>query len=291
MSLSLVCADTRRRPAGQPIKIVMTPPDKAMSDDILGLAAQLEQWALTALCELKGKLAQSFQDAPSDDAVGIDACGVQTPSTSASLSPRTGSSRGASPPAFKPLAPPPGLFTAPPRVPPGIFLPKCFRTPPGLPPPSAQLAALAAARAGAAPPSPSAEPEGAEWFIQNIFRQLKRNCGDALVSSSVRLGVCGDIRLHFVPGQDWFAGLQAIGRGRQACEKRGRGDGLLRLKLDGSGEGVVLKFYLFVGTAKRGPFVCDFSDTPIQEVPLGVHWCEHLEANSMNLLLRLELVD
>eukprot|EP00445_Apocalathium_hangoei_P089970 CAMPEP_0204214168 /NCGR_PEP_ID=MMETSP0361-20130328/76532_1 /ASSEMBLY_ACC=CAM_ASM_000343 /TAXON_ID=268821 /ORGANISM="Scrippsiella Hangoei, Strain SHTV-5" /LENGTH=286 /DNA_ID=CAMNT_0051178751 /DNA_START=92 /DNA_END=953 /DNA_ORIENTATION=- len=286
MSLSLVCADTRRRPAGQPIKIVVTPPDKEQWAD------QLEQWALIALCELNGKLAQASKTHPSDDAVGIDALGVQTPSTSASLSPRTGSPSGASPPAFTPLAPPPGLFVAPPLAPPpGIFFPKGCRAPPGLPPPSAQLAALAAARAGAAPPSPSAEPECAEWFIQNIFRQLKRNCSSALVSSSVRLGGCNDIRLHFVPGQDWSTGLQAIGRGRPACEKRGRGDGLLRLKLDGSGEGVVLKFYLFVGTAKRGPFVCDFSDTPVQEVPLGVHWREHLEANSMNLFLRLELVD
>mmetsp|Transcript_128738 Transcript_128738/g.412415 ORF Transcript_128738/g.412415 Transcript_128738/m.412415 type:complete len:92 (+) Transcript_128738:582-857(+) len=48
-------------------------------------------------------------------------------------------------------------------------------------------------------------------------------------------------------------------------------NGALKLKLDGSGESVRLEFYLFVGLARQGPFVCDFEEKPVQEIAFDVN--------------------
>jgi len=130
------------------------------------------------------------------------------------------------------------------------------RPPPGLRHP------LAFGAAGEA----EGEPSGSfDWCIQSIFHKLKTSCGCALVSpSTLQIDKCANIRLLFAPGQVWSTNSRRGRKSNTAKHREGEMNepinGALKLKLDGSGESVRLEFYLFVGLARQGPFVCDFEN-------------------------------
>jgi len=139
---------------------------------------------------------------------------IDTPSTSAASSPRNvqlPSPLGASAPS-SPMLPPPGLSLPPwpsqPAVcevesnnreydhqmlPPGLLVP-AVRPAPGLP----------------APPEHTAE-----WLIERMFGRLRSSCGFAVSSPPLIAGPLGagvELRLQFVPGEAWAAGVRAGGK-------------------------------------------------------------------------------
>mmetsp|Transcript_104742 Transcript_104742/g.301128 ORF Transcript_104742/g.301128 Transcript_104742/m.301128 type:complete len:287 (-) Transcript_104742:372-1232(-) len=247
-----------------------------------------QEWALLApflqqqFGELEGKFAQGFKG------FVPEVCGSNTPSTSASLSPRLDSLCG-SPPSAAP-AHRPGLAQS---APPGVFFPT-FRPPPGLPHPPQQLVGVGMDVHAAPEKETCDEAASTEWCIQNVFAKLKASsCGFALVSPSLQVGGCTDLRMHFLPGQAWAASQ----RSRKSASTKSRDsdvsapvNGAVRLKFDGCGEGPRLEFYLFVGPVRQGPFVCDFAERPVHEIPLSVNWRKHLEVGGQNLSLRLQIV-
>jgi len=281
MSVNDLTVDASELPLDQPMKIAVTPFEASPTAPAPAVA-DWQEWALLApflqqqFGELEGKFAQGFKG-----------CGSNTPSTSASLSPRLDSLCGSPPSAA--LAPPPGLAQS---APPGVFFPT-FRPPPGLPHPSQQLAGVGM-DVHAAPEKDSCdEAASTEWCIQNVFAKLKASCGFALISPSLQVGGCTDLRMHLLPGQAWAASQ----RSRKSASTKSRDfdvsapvNGGVRLKFDGCGEGARLEFYLFVGPVRQGPFVCDSAERAVHEIPLSVNWLKHLEVGGQNLSLRLQIV-
>jgi len=210
------------------------------------------------------------------------------------------------------------MMMTPTSPPPNLFMSTSFSSssspdfdvgaPPGLMPPAAK----ATVPPGPCPrtlqmggqPAVTQQPKTVEWCIQNVLKKLKTSCGSALISPPMSLGKCDGFRMHFIPGHNW-AEKQRQSKGKSAGDSRSEqqqkeqtqqghscsdpAHGALRLKVDGIGEGVQLKFYLIVGKCRQGPFLCDFSDRAVQEVALAVNWSKHLEANRQNLRLTLEL--
>mmetsp|Transcript_176930 Transcript_176930/g.567436 ORF Transcript_176930/g.567436 Transcript_176930/m.567436 type:complete len:281 (+) Transcript_176930:111-953(+) len=277
MSVNALTVDGSELPLDQSMKITATFPFEASPT-----APAVADWALLApflqqqFGELEGKFAQGFKG-----------CGSNTPSTSASLSPRLDSLCG-SPPSAAP-APPPGLALS---APPGVFFPT-FRPPLGLPHPHQRLASVGMDVHAAPEKETCDEAASTEWCIQNVFAKLKGGCGFALISPSLQVGGCTDLRIHLLPGQAWAASQ----RSRKSASTKSRDsdvsapvNGAVRLKFDGCGEGPRLEFYLFVGPVRQGPFVCDFAERPVHEIPLSVNWRKHLEVGGQNLSLRLQIV-
>lgn len=190
------------------------------------------------------------------------------------------------------LAPPPGLpalARAGPLPPPGLCLPP-FRPPPGLPHPAALPAPAPAASAVAALAS-----QRVEWCIHHVLSKLKTSAGFALISPPTLVGDIPDVRLHFAPGEAWAQSMRSRKgkktEGRAEIEAaKGSMNGSLRLKLGDFGHDRALKFYLFVGDVRQGPFECDFAERTVHEVALEVDWRKHVERKSESLSLRLELL-
>eukprot|EP00444_Apocalathium_aciculiferum_P063035 CAMPEP_0183603920 /NCGR_PEP_ID=MMETSP0371-20130417/181690_1 /TAXON_ID=268820 /ORGANISM="Peridinium aciculiferum, Strain PAER-2" /LENGTH=450 /DNA_ID=CAMNT_0025816017 /DNA_START=21 /DNA_END=1373 /DNA_ORIENTATION=- len=185
------------------------------------------------------------------------------------------------------------LFVAPsiPSAPPGIFLP-AFRPPPGLPHPLQQSAGVGVDTSDKPDRDAYDKKSSIEWCIQGVFKKLKSSCGCPLVSPPWNVAGCDDLRVHFLPGQAWAAS-QRSHKGSKFLESETSApvNGLLRLKLDGRGEGVRIKFCLFVGPVRQGPFECDFAERAVHEIPLNMNWSKHLEVDGQNLRLRLQLID
>mmetsp|Transcript_52911 Transcript_52911/g.134220 ORF Transcript_52911/g.134220 Transcript_52911/m.134220 type:complete len:312 (-) Transcript_52911:433-1368(-) len=311
MAVISLTLDAPDMPLNQPMKITITSPSQAThaAADWALLAPFLQQ----QFGELHGKFAQGFEGCTTADFVQ-EACGMSTPSTSASLSPRFDSLCSSPPrspaglmptPGLAPSAPPgifkvpatpsapPGIFVAPsiPSAPPGIFLP-AFRPPPGLPHPLQQSAGVGVDTSDKPDRDAYDKKSSIEWCIQGVFKKLKSSCGCPLVSPPWNVAGCDDLRVHFLPGQAWAAS-QRSHKGSKFLESETSApvNGLLRLKLDGRGEGVRIKFCLFVGPVRQGPFECDFAERAVHEIPLNMNWSKHLEVDGQNLRLRLQLID
>lgn len=131
-----------------------------------------------------------------------------------------------------------------------------------------------------------------EWFIQNVYSKLRVSSGFALVSPPLQVGDISDVRLHFTPGEGWAAGAP----GRKTKKLAAKADGRkaakcsVSLKLGDFGCDRSLKFYLFLGDLRQGPFECSFVERAVQELELDLDWRKHLEAGSENLRLRLQLL-
>jgi len=308
MAVNSLTLDAPDMPLNQPMKITITCPSQAThaAADWAFLAPFLQQ----QFGELHGKFAHGFEGCTTADFVQ-EACGMSTPSTSASLSPRFDSLCSSPPRSPAALMPPPGLagifkvpatpsappgiFVAPsiPSAPPGIFLP-AFRPPPGLPHPLQQLAGVGVDASDRPDRDAYDKMSSTEWCIQGVFKKLKSSCGCPLVSPPWKVAGCDDLRVHFLPGQAWAASQRShkgLGSKFLESETSAPVNGLLRLKLDGCGEGVRIKFCLFVGPVRQGPFECDFSERAVHEIPLNMNWCKHLEVGGQNLRLRLQLID
>jgi len=286
MSVNDLTVDASELPLDQPMKIAVTPFEASPTAPAPAVA-DWQEWALLApflqqqFGELEGKFAQGFKG------FVPEVCGSNTPSTSASLSPRLDSLSG-SPPSAAP-APPPGLAQS---APPGVFFPT-FRPPPGLPHPPQQLVGVGMGVHASPEKGTGGEAASTEWCIQHVFAKLKGSCGFALVSPSLQVGGCTDLRMHLLPGQAWAASQ----RSRKSASTKSRDpdvsapvNGAVRLKFDGCGKDARLEFYLFVGPVRQGPFVCDFAERAVHEIPLSVNWCKHLEVGGQNLSLRLQII-
>jgi len=310
MAVNSLILDAPDMPLDQPMKITITSPSQASHDWEL-LAPFLQQ----QFGEFQGKFAQGFAGCITPD-FDQEACGMSTTSTSASLSPRLDSLCSSSPrspaglmppPGLAPPAPPgifkapatpsapPGIFVAPsiPSAPPGIFLP-AFRPPPGLPHPLQQLAGVGVDASDKPERQAYDKKSSTEWCVQGVFKKLRSSCGCAVVLPPLKVAGCDDLRVHFLPGQAWAAGQRShmgLGSKSRESETSTPFNGALRLKLDGCGEGVRIKFCLFVGPVRQGPFECDFSERAVHEIPLNMNWCKHLEVGGQNLRLRLQLID
>jgi hypothetical protein len=174
-----------------------------------------------------------------------------------------------------------------PPPPPSLFLPS-FRPPPGLQHP-AEVALVDPAASAASYSSDS--PQQVEWCIRHVFSKLKTSAGFALVSPPLQIGEIPDVRLHFAPGEAWAQST----RGRKGKKTQGNAQGQLaqgslRLKLSDIGHDKALKFNLFVGDARQGPFECNFAERTVQEFQLEVDWRQHVEKASESLCLRLEVL-
>jgi len=215
-----------------------------------------------------------------------------TPSTSAASSPRSGCQS-----------------TEELSLPPGLQLPAGFRPPPGLSHPSALLAAMcdeSDRSEGAAPGLEGGSDDGAatsaalEWRIEKVFSKLRASSGFPIVSSEQQLGPCHGVRLQFCAGNGWAvsgrnpkrirARAKAEAAGVDAAADEASQNGCLRLKYNGATVPAPFFVALEVGGLRRGPFLCDFSDTGVQELPLDFDWRQHLEPGSGCLCVRLEPV-
>jgi hypothetical protein len=139
--------------------------------------------------------------------------------------------------------------------------------------------------------SSSGSPQQVEWRIPHVFSKLKTSAGFALVSPPLQVGEIPDVRLHFVPGEAWAQ--SARGRKGKKTQNKTEGrltQGSLRLKLGELGHDKALKFNLFVGDVRQGPFECNFVERTMQEFQLEVDWRQHLEKVSESLCLRLEVL-
>jgi len=191
-----------------------------------------------------------------------------------------------------PLAPP-GLFVSRPTelLPPGVCLPP-LRPPPGLVHPAAIFAPAPAAAAVAAAEGSS---RNVEWHIHHVLTKLKTSAGFALVSPPLQVGGIADVRLHFAPGTAWANSMRCR-KGKRAEVKsqdgmvNGSTHGSLRLKLGEFGHDKMLRFYLFVGDVRQGPFECNFAERTVQEFQLGVDWRKHVDRKADSLRLRLEVL-
>jgi len=224
---------------------------------------------------------------------------------------------GLSPLSGETMAPPPGL-PAPPQlalppawalrtapaaveesslpVPPGLLaLGQCLpalRPPPGLVHPAA---VLAAAPEAAAMVAAADSAQRVEWRIHHVLSKLKTSAGFALVSPPLQVGGIADVRLHFAPGEAWAHSMRCR-KSKKAEVKaqdgrvNGSMNGSLRLKLGDLGCDKMMRFYLFVGDVRQGPFECNFAERNVQEFQLGVDWRKHVEKKSDSLCLRLEVL-
>jgi len=208
-----------------------------------------------------------------------------------------------------PMAPPPGL-SAPlseedscPPPPPGLSCPArmellppaglCwlpFRPPPGLPHPTALPSP-----APSAPAAADSSSQRVEWCIHHVFSKLKTSAGFALVSPPLQVGEIPDVRLHFAPGEAWAQSMRSRkGKKTEAKVEHGAASGpmkgSLRLKIGDCGDAMPLKFNLFVGDVRQGPFECNFAERTVQEFQLDVDWRKHVEKKSESLCLRLEVL-
>lgn len=238
-----------------------------------------------------------------------------TPCTSASSSPK---SAPWSPPPGLPaspemasaaMTPPPGLSAAPSEdewsplphpglpgsarsglpPPPGLVLPS-FRPPPGLPHPAALPAP-----APTAPVVADSSSQQVEWCILHVCSKLKTSAGFALVSPPLQVGGIPDVRLHFAPGEAWAQSMRSRKGKKTGSEvehgvARGPMNGSLRLKVGDLRCATALKFNLFVGDVRQGPFECNFAERTVQEFQLEVDWRRHVERESGSLRLRLEVL-
>jgi hypothetical protein len=140
--------------------------------------------------------------------------------------------------------------------------------------------------------APSESVASAEWRIQKVFSRLRVSAGFALVSPPLQLGDFSGVRLQLSPGEAWANSARNPKKAKGGRpEGRGTGvseNGTLSIKLgDASVSTEAMKFYLFVGTMRQGPFECDFSERAVHELQLEVDWRKHLEAGSLPLRLQL----
>lgn len=100
--------------------------------------------------------------------------------------------------------------------------------------------------------------------------------------------------MQLSPGEGWAGsarnpkmkskGTRPEGRAREDLEH-----GAVSIKWgDAVAQSQAVRFYLFVGTMRQGPFECNFAEQAVHELQLKVDWRKHLEAGS--LPLRLELM-
>jgi len=136
--------------------------------------------------------------------------------------------------------------------------------------------------------------QSVDWQIKRVLSKLKTSAGFALVSPPMAVGEIPDVRLHFEPGEAWASSMHGRkGKKTDAKLRHGLGQashGSLRLKLGDFGHGKALRFYLFVGDARQGPFKCSFAERASQEVPLEVDWRKQVDRTSETLCLRLEVL-
>jgi len=207
------------------------------------------------------------------------------------------------------MAPPPGLSVplseedSCPPPPPGLSCPArmellppaglCwlpFRPPPGLPHPTALPSP-----APSAPAAADSSSQRVEWCIHHVFSKLKTSAGFALVSPPLQVGEIPDVRLHFAPGEAWAQSMRSR-KGKKTEGKvehgaaKGPMNGTLRLKIGDLGDAMPLKFNLFVGDVRQGPFECNFAERAVQEFQLEVDWRKHVEKKSESLCLGLEVL-
>jgi len=118
------------------------------------------------------------------------------------------------------------------------------------------------------------------------------SAGFALVSPPLRLGDFSDVRLQFSPGEGWAASARNPKSKAKSTRPEGKArkdseHGTVSLKLGDAARGETLKFYLFVGSMRQGPFECNFAEQVVHELQLKVDWRKHLEVGSLPLRLQL----
>mmetsp|Transcript_90938 Transcript_90938/g.229230 ORF Transcript_90938/g.229230 Transcript_90938/m.229230 type:complete len:325 (-) Transcript_90938:542-1516(-) len=213
-------------------------------------------------------------------------------STSGSPCGATGNTSASSSPREESLVPSLGLLALPQLVspPPGLSVP-AFRPPPGLPHPPVEFLQTSQLLPTAAS---TQSLVSVDWRIQNVFSRLRVSAGFALVSPPLQLGDLSDVRLQFSPGEGWAASARnpksKATHMRPEGKSKGRKDsehGTVSLKLGDAARGETLKFYLFVGSMRQGPFECNFAEQVVHELQLKVDWRKHLEAGSLPLCLQL----
>jgi len=133
----------------------------------------------------------------------------------------------------------------------------------------------------------------AEWRIQKVFSKLRVSAGFALVSPPLQLGDFSGVRLQLSPGEGWAGSARNPKNKAKAVRpenkaREGSEHGTLSIKLgDATAPVESMKFYLFVGTMRQGPFECNFAERAVHELQLKVDWRKHLEAGSLPLRLQL----
>jgi len=113
-----------------------------------------------------------------------------------------------------------------------------------------------------------------------------------LVSPPLQVGHIPDIRLHFAPGDGWASSARSRKNKKLVAKAEGRNAKCsVSLKLGDLALDRPIKFYLFVGNLRQGPFECSFSEKVVQEFQLNLDWHNHLEPGLENLSLRLQLLE
>jgi len=168
--------------------------------------------------------------------------------------------------------------------PPGLTLP-AFRPPPGLPHPPTGVPRTSQPLPTAAPAKSRAS---AEWRIQKVFSRLRVSAGFALVSPPLQLGDLADVRLQFSPGEGWAASARnPKSKMAKSGAKKDSEHGTVSFKVGDAAHSDTVKFHVFVGSVRQGPFECNFAEQAVHEFQLSVDWRKHLEAGSLPLRLQL----
>jgi len=133
------------------------------------------------------------------------------------------------------------------------------------------------------------ECERAVWRIGHLSMKLRGCMGRALVSSPFRTLGLDDVRLMVCPdGKDPAPGKNR--RQKELYTKRiteGPLDASLKLKIPNCPSPCEIRYYLTVGSARRGPFIHNFSETTVSECGDFGDWLGQLDEDK-SLTISLE---
>eukprot|EP00930_Biecheleria_cincta_P017745 TRINITY_DN14004_c0_g1_i1.p1 TRINITY_DN14004_c0_g1~~TRINITY_DN14004_c0_g1_i1.p1 ORF type:complete len:390 (-),score=72.99 TRINITY_DN14004_c0_g1_i1:123-1241(-) len=136
------------------------------------------------------------------------------------------------------------------------------------------------------------EFECAEWRIGQLSIKLRGCMGRALVSSPFNAAGLEELRLMVCPdGKDGAKGPRSKRQKELYAKKvlEGPLDGCLKLKVPSCPSDLELKYFLKVGSCRKGPFTHNFSENTVSGCEdFGVDWLTQLDPD-LSLLVSVEI--
>lgn len=136
------------------------------------------------------------------------------------------------------------------------------------------------------------EFECAEWRIGQLSIKLRGCMGRALVSSPFSAAGLEELRLMVCPdGKDVAKGPRSKRQKELYAKKvlEGPLDGCLKLKVPSCPPDLELKYFLKVGSCRKGPFTHNFSENTVGGCDdFGVDWLAQLDSD-LSLVVSVEI--